>query len=90
MTNKNHKAYAAGQLSSSPRSLPVSEWPAADRQAWDEACRPGFRLRRGGAASRYAEATAARVWVRVPSRPRGPLRSRLHNQCRDRSRTAQA
>jgi hypothetical protein len=55
MTNKKHKAYAAGQLSSAPRSLPVSEWPAADRQAWDEACRPGFRLRRGGAASRYAE-----------------------------------
>jgi integrase len=33
----------------------MSEWPAADRQAWEEACRPGPRLKRGGGASRYAE-----------------------------------
>ena len=30
------------------------------------------------------------MWVRAPSRPQGPLRSRLHKQCRDRSRAAQA
>ncbi len=38
-----------------PRSLPISEWPAADREAWTAACRPGTRFRPGGGASRYAE-----------------------------------
>src|SRR5260370_18145676 len=37
-----------------PRSLPVSEWPDADRSAWEEACRPGSRLKPGGAASHLA------------------------------------
>jgi integrase len=55
MTNMDHDPYAATPPNSTPRSLPMSEWPAVDRQAWEEACRPGFRLRRGGAASRYAE-----------------------------------
>jgi len=39
------------------RSLPLAEWPAADRRAWEEACRPGLRLRPGGVASRYADAS---------------------------------
>jgi len=34
-----------------PRSLPVHEWPDADRRAWEDACRPGSRLKPGGAAS---------------------------------------
>jgi site-specific recombinase XerD len=34
-----------------PRSLPINEWPEADRQAWQAACRPGIRLKPGGAAS---------------------------------------
>ena len=38
-----------------PRSLRVSEWPDADRRAWEEACRPGSRLKPGGAASHLAE-----------------------------------
>jgi integrase len=38
-----------------PRSLPVSEWPDADRRAWQEACRPGSRLKPGGVASYLAE-----------------------------------
>src|SRR5262245_21902715 len=38
-----------------PRSLPVNEWPEADRRAWEDACRPGGRLKRGGAASYIAE-----------------------------------
>src|SRR6516165_11145515 len=38
-----------------PRSLPVSEWPDDDRRAWQEACRPGSRLRPGGVASYLAE-----------------------------------
>ena len=39
---------------SGPRSLHVSEWPDSDRCAWQEACRPGSRLRSGGAASYLA------------------------------------
>jgi integrase len=39
----------------SPRSLPIGEWPEADRQAWEAACRPGVRLRPGGSASYLAE-----------------------------------
>src|SRR5438128_7531135 len=38
-----------------PRSLPVNEWPEADRRAWEEACRPGSRLKPGGVASYLAE-----------------------------------
>jgi integrase len=38
-----------------PRSLPVSEWPDADRHAWEEACRPGSRLKPGGVASYLAQ-----------------------------------
>jgi hypothetical protein len=37
-----------------PRSLPVHEWPDADRRAWEEACRPGVRLKPGGSASYLA------------------------------------
>src|SRR5215813_9770783 len=37
-----------------PRSLPVSEWPDADRSAWEEACRPSPRLKPGGTASHLA------------------------------------
>ena len=37
------------------RSLPVQEWPAADQRTWQEACRPGVRLKPGGRASYLAE-----------------------------------
>jgi integrase len=40
-----------------PRSLPVSEWPEADRRAWEEACRAGSRLKPGGVASYLAPAS---------------------------------
>jgi integrase len=41
----------------SPRSLPVQEWPEADRRAWEDACRPRSRLKPGGAASYLAQVT---------------------------------
>jgi integrase len=37
-----------------PRSLPIHEWPDADRRAWEDACRPGSRLKPGGSASYLA------------------------------------
>jgi hypothetical protein len=35
----------------SPRSLPIHEWPDADRRSWEVACQPGTRLKPGGSAS---------------------------------------
>ena len=32
------------------RSLPLDLWPMADRLAWETACQPPNRLKRGGAA----------------------------------------
>src|SRR6478736_1590785 len=55
MTNEDHGQKTDVPRSAAPRSLPVNEWPAAHRQVWEEICQPGLRLRRGGAASRYAE-----------------------------------
>jgi integrase len=42
-----------------PRSLPVQEWPGSDRLAWEEACRPGSRLKPGGTASKLAQESRA-------------------------------
>jgi site-specific recombinase XerD len=39
------------------RSLPLQEWPEADRSAWEVACKPAERLKRGGAASHMKEIT---------------------------------
>src|SRR5690242_19351190 len=39
------------------RSLPLAQWPEADRAAWAAACRAAERLRRGGAASHMKEIT---------------------------------
>jgi len=40
-----------------PRSLPFERWPAHDRAAWERACAPGQRLRRGGLASHLKPVT---------------------------------
>jgi integrase len=37
-------------MTSPYRSLPVDGWPVADRLAWQDACRPSLRLRKGGSA----------------------------------------
>lgn len=50
-------ARPARRRRSAVRSLPLAEWPPADRQAWEDACRPGNRLTRGGAASHLAAVT---------------------------------
>jgi site-specific recombinase XerD len=36
------------------QTLRVGEWPEADRKAWEEACRPSVRLKKGGSASHLA------------------------------------
>jgi len=41
-------------LRAGPRSLPLAEWPQVDQEAWQDACRPACRLKRGGAASHLA------------------------------------
>ncbi len=37
-------------MNSAYKALPVEDWPAADRIAWQDACRPSLRLHRGGSA----------------------------------------
>jgi integrase len=54
MSDNDDRADAT-PASPAPRSLLMSEWPPSHRRAWEEECRPGLRLRRGGAASHYAE-----------------------------------
>jgi hypothetical protein len=50
----------AGRLSrDSIRSLPLNDWPEADRLGWAAACEPGERLVRGGSASHLAPVTQA-------------------------------
>ena len=39
------------------KSLPFSDWPKSDRLAWEVACRPAVRLRRGGSASPLVSST---------------------------------
>jgi hypothetical protein len=51
------RCYAPQRKQHPYRSLPVQEWPEADRKALEEACRPGVRLKPGGRASHFAEAS---------------------------------
>jgi integrase len=44
-----------------PRSLPISEWPGADRVGWTEALRPAQRLKRGGVACHLAPVSQADI-----------------------------
>ncbi len=39
------------------KSLPIAEWPTADRLDWFAACRPAERLKRGGAAAHLKPVT---------------------------------
>jgi integrase len=41
----------------SVRSLPIHLWPSTERRAWEDACRPNVRLKRGGAASHMRPVT---------------------------------
>jgi integrase len=55
MTGKKSKSSNTQTGNAPPRSLPIAEWPIAYQRAWEEACRPGTRLKRGGSASRFAQ-----------------------------------
>ena len=48
-------------MSGSPRSLQLADWPDLDRQAWEAACRPGIRVRRGGGASHLKAVTRGMI-----------------------------
>jgi site-specific recombinase XerD len=47
----------SGNRANTVRSLPLDQWPEADRSAWVVACRPNERLRRGGAAAHLKDIT---------------------------------
>jgi integrase len=44
-----------------PHSLPIAEWPEADRLGWKQACVPAQRLQRGGAASHLGAVSKADI-----------------------------
>ena len=52
---ENNTDTSPRSTAASPRSLLIQEWPDADRQAWEAACRPGIRLKPGGSADYLAE-----------------------------------
>jgi integrase len=54
MDKQLQQATLVTAMSGKPHSLPIAEWPAADRLGWTEACQPAQRLKRGGAASHLA------------------------------------
>jgi hypothetical protein len=54
MNTRLNQSALVTATSGKPRSLPIAEWPAADRFGWVKACRPAQRLKRGGAASHLA------------------------------------
>jgi site-specific recombinase XerD len=51
------KAALREGIEQSVRSRPIHLWPSADRAAWEDACRPNVRLKRGGAASHMRSVT---------------------------------
>jgi len=55
MSNEDYRPKMVASRSAAPRSMPPGEWPASHRETWEEICRPGLRLRKGGAARSYAE-----------------------------------
>ena len=55
--------------SAPPRSLPIHEWPDADRLAWEDACRPGTRLKPGGTACYLAEVSREELCKAIRSIP---------------------
>lgn len=55
MKKSDTKISPGNSTAPSPRSLPIHEWPDADRLAWEDACRPGIRLKPGGTACYLAE-----------------------------------
>jgi integrase len=54
-----HAPGAGSPMTRSVRSLPLKDWPEADRLGWEAARRPGQRLTRGGVASHMAPVTQA-------------------------------
>src|SRR5450631_1127605 len=57
MNGKNPPPNMPAKSRANIRSLPLQRWPAADKSAWDAACRPGERLKRGGTASHLKPVT---------------------------------
>jgi hypothetical protein len=65
-----HHEAKAGRRKSLVRSVPIEDWPAADRRGWETACRRPRRLVRGGAASHLGADTRsdlarrlATIWI---------------------------
>ena len=51
---KEQEEVSGGKSGAERRTLKAHEWPAADRLAWEAACKPSHRLTKGGSASHLA------------------------------------
>jgi hypothetical protein len=61
LTIRRHHRGRRAVVPGRPRSLPITEWPKADRDGWEQARQPGRRLQRGGAASHLAPVSQADI-----------------------------
>src|ERR1700681_139307 len=61
LVTDTHRRCRRGAPSGKPRSLPMVKCPKSDRLGWEEACGPGQRLQRGGAASHLARVSQADI-----------------------------
>ena len=61
LANSSRRRAGGGASLGKPRSLPIAEWPQADRLGWEQACKPGQRLQRGGVASHLARVSQADI-----------------------------
>src|SRR5712671_3464922 len=57
MTINNQIQVPRKQAAAGIRSLPIGRWPSNVRRAWEAACAPSARLKRGGAASHLKSIT---------------------------------
>lgn len=57
MKQAQHREAEVGRQENLARSLPIADWPEADRRGWEIACQPSRRLVRGGAASHLGDDT---------------------------------
>src|ERR1700686_612673 len=57
MNGKNLPRNMPAKSRANIRSLPLRSWPAFDKSAWEAACRPSARLKRGGTASHLKPVT---------------------------------
>src|SRR5271168_3211807 len=90
LTIRLHRRGRRAVVPGKPRSLPITEWPKADRDGWDRACQPGRRpgglvaeaVRAGRPSAYSAKCDSTGAGVSHESRNRIRQRKLIHRQLR--------